>query len=266
MPGFDLILKFDEQDEDSAEICVAATVEERPYTFLLDTGAATTSLVWDDYTGQRPCQGRHQSSGLLGDIEDDLITIRDLKVGSLEKESHTAVRLGQNHPHARSLIGMDLLQDYCCHFLFGQNRVAFAPAPVDGLSDLFLDDKKHPYVPVTCAGSTVQAVWDTGASLTCVDAGFIAGHPDAFEPAGQSGGTDASGSSIETPLYWLRGLSCGGRAFPAHKVVGIDLSFVNSKIEHPMTMILGYSTLYRANWIFDFPRRKWGILEKLPID
>jgi hypothetical protein len=36
---------------------------------------------------------------------------------------------------------------------------------------------------------------------------------------------------------------------------------VNSKIEHPMTMILGYSTLYRADWVFDFPGRKWGILE-----
>ena len=107
-------------------------------------------------------------------------------------------------------------------------------------------------------------MWDTGASLTCVDAGFIARHSDAFKPAGQSGGTDASGSSVETPLYWMHGLSCGGQAFPAHKVVGIDLSFVNSKIEYPMTMILGYSTLYHANWLFDFPQRKWVILEMLP--
>jgi hypothetical protein len=30
-----------------------------------------------------------------------------------------------------------------------------------------------------------------------------------------------------------------------------------------MTMILGYSTLSQANWLFDFPRRKWGILEML---
>ncbi|MEJ2750660.1 MAG: hypothetical protein P8183_22555 [Anaerolineae bacterium] len=144
--------------------------------------------------------------------------------------------------------------------LGNENRVAFAPAPADGLNDLFLDDKSHPYVPVTCRGTTVPAVWDTGASLTCVDVGFIASHPDAFEPAGQSGGTDASGSSINTPLYWMRDFSCGGRAFPVHKVVGIDLSFVNSKIEHPMTMILGYSTLYQADWVFDFPGRKWGIL------
>lgn len=260
MTGFDLILKFDEQDEDSAEVCVAGMVGERPYTFLLDTGAATTSLAWDDYTSQLPRQGRRQSSGLLGDIEDDLVTIRDLKVGSLVKTAHTVARLTQNHPHARSLIGMDLLQDYSCHFLFSQNRVAFAPAPADRLNDLFLDAKMHPYVPVSCAGSTVQTVWDTGASLTCVDAGFIASHPDAFEPAGQSGGTDASGNSIETPLYWMRGFSCGGHAFSVHKVVGIDLSFVNSKIEHPMTMILGYSTLHQADWTFDFPGRKWGIL------
>ncbi len=263
MPGFDLILKFDEDDPDSAEICVEGMVGQRPYTFLLDTGAATTSLIWDDYTSQLPRHGRHQSSGLLGDIEDDLVTIHDLRVGSLIKKSATVTRLSQNHPQARSLIGMDLLHEFCCHFLFSQNRVVFAPAPADGLNALFLDDKFHPYVPVTCDGETAPTVWDTGASLTCVDAGFIAGHPDAFEPAGQSGGTDASGNSVETPLYWMRGLSCGGRAFPVHKVVGIDLSFVNSKIRHPMTMILGYSTLYQTDWVFDFPGRQWGILAEV---
>ena len=260
MPGFDLVLKFDEQDADSAEICVAGTIGSRPYTFLLDTGAAVTSLVWDEYTSQLPRTGDHQSSGVLGDIQNDLVTIRELKIGSVEKDTHTAARLDQNHAHARSLMGMDLLKEHCCHFLFSQNRVAFAPAPTDGLNDLFLDDKFHPYVPVTGDGETVPTVWDTGASLTCVDAGFIASHPDAFEPAGQSGGTDASGRSVETPLYWLRGLSCGGYVFPTHKVVGLDLSFVNSKIDHPMTMALGYSTLYQANWVFDFPGRKWGIL------
>lgn len=260
MPGFDLILKFDEDDADSAEICVEGMVGQRPYTFLLDTGAAVTNLVWDGYTGQLPRTGDHQSSGVLGDIENDLITIHELKVGSLHKTAHTAARLSQDHPHSRSLIGMDLLRDYCCHFLFSQNRVVFAPAPADGLNDLFLDDRFHPYVSVTCDGETVPTVWDTGASLTCVDVGFIARHPDAFEPAGQSGGTDASGNSVETPLYWMRGLACGGHAFPAHKVVGLDLSFVNSRIDHPMTMVLGYSTLYRADWFFDFPGRRWGIL------
>jgi hypothetical protein len=30
-----------------------------------------------------------------------------------------------------------------------------------------------------------------------------------------------------------------------------------------MTMILDYSTLYQANWVFDFSRRKWGNLAGL---
>ncbi|MCB9419071.1 MAG: aspartyl protease family protein [Ardenticatenaceae bacterium] len=263
MLGFDLILKFDEGDPDSAEICVEGMVGERPYTFLLDTGAATTSLVWDEYTSQLPRHSRRQSSGLLGDIEDDWVTIHDLQVGSLVKKSAIVTRLSQDHPQAHSLIGMDLLHEFCCHFLFSQNRVVFAPAPAEGLNDLFLDDKFHPYVPVTFDGETTPTVWDTGASLTCVDAGFVARRPNAFEPAGQSGGTDASGNSAETPLYWMRGLACGGHVFPQHKVVGIDLSFVNSRIEHPMTMILGYSTLHRVNWVFDFPERKWGILPQI---
>ncbi|MCI0395724.1 MAG: retroviral-like aspartic protease family protein [Chloroflexi bacterium] len=263
MEGFSLILKFDEE-EGGAAVCVKATVQGRPYEFLLDTGAALTSLRWDEFTSQLPGQGIHQSSGLLGDIRDDLITVRDFKLGSIERELLTVARLAESHHQARNLIGMDLLQAFCCSFLFSENRVSLEPRPSDPLSDLFLDDKAHPYVTVECLGSQAPAVWDTGASLTCVDLGFIERHPAAFEEAGQSAGTDASGNSIHTSLFLMKGFSCGGRSFPDHKVVGIDLSFVNSKIKHPMTMILGYSTLGQANWLFDFPRRKWGILEMLP--
>jgi hypothetical protein len=32
-----------------------------------------------------------------------------------------------------------------------------------------------------------------------------------------------------------------------------------------MDLILGYNTLRQANWLFDFPRRRWAISKRLGI-
>jgi hypothetical protein len=266
MNGFELFLKFDEDDEDSAEILVQGEVQGRPYTFLLDTGTGASALCLDDFTRGFARVGIHESSGIIGNIQDDQITIPNLKLGSVECSSLTVTRLVEESGHRNNLIGMDILKDYCCTFRFDLNRVILGREgvayPAD-LNELFLDAKYHPYVPVELMGTEAQAVWDTGASLSCVDMGFIREHREAFVDAGESEGTDASGNTLETPLFMMEGFSCDGHPFPPHKVVGIDLSYVNSKIDHPMTMILGYSTLYKANWLFDFPERKWGILNML---
>jgi hypothetical protein len=261
--GFELKRKYDEQEEGSIELWVEATIQGRPYDFILDTGAAVTHLRWDEFTSQFPVEGSHLSSGLLGQMEDDRITVRDFRLGSIERESFGVTRTAREQHHAKNLLGMDLLKAYCCTFLFGEDRVSLELRSSESLNDLFLDGKAHSYVPVVCAGVTAQTVWDTGASLTCVDLGFIERCPQAFAGVGQSAGYDASGNTVTTPLFVMKGFSCDGRSFADHTVVGIDLSFVNSKIKHPMTMILGNSTLCQANWLFDFPRRKWGILEML---
>ena len=186
--------------------------------------------------------------------------IPDPKFGPIVCESPTVARMSAQRSLVRNLIGMDILKEYCCTFYFDEDRVSLLPTPIKLVADLFLDDAYHPYVPVLCDGVVVPTVWDTGASLTCVDLRFIQDHPTAFKAVGQSVGFDASGNSMETPLFVVSDLRCGGHLFPKHTVVGIDLSFVNSNIDHPMTMILGYSTLSKVNWVFDFPKRKWGIL------
>jgi hypothetical protein len=263
MNGFDLIIKPDKDDEEDAEILVEVMLGERPYQFLLDTGAKMTSVRADDFTGLLAGQGTHESAGVIGREQNDLITLPHLKLGPIERTDLPVARISQENVHARNLLGMDVLKDWCCTFLFDQNWVSLEPAQTAGLLDLFLDDVYHPYVPVECQGSPAPAVWDTGASLTCVDIGFILAHPAAFTEAGRSAGSDASGSTLETPLYVMSNFSCAGHPFPPHKVVGIDLSPVNARIENPMTMILGHSTLSKANWLFDFPGRKWGIVRML---
>jgi hypothetical protein len=100
---------------------------------------------------------------------------------------------------------------------------------------------------------------DTGAGATVVNRDFWPATPGLFEPIGTSTGTDAHGEQVETPLLLMSGPAIGRRAFGSHKAVAVDLSGVNSTLDYPMDLILGYPTIRQADWLFDFPARRWAV-------
>lgn len=257
-----LLLHEEGHEEGGAEVLVEVEIEGRRYVCLLDTGAATTTLPWDVWTSRMPTVGARGARGALGAVSEDLVTVQSLRLGPITRTAFAVARRAQ-HQAGRPLIGMDVLKDYCCRFLMDRRILVIERQPAVTEQDLMLDEGMHPYVPVTCGGTVVETVWDTGASLTVVDRGFIDAHPAAFRAAGESQGIDAGGNTATTPLFRMRGMACGGHMFPEHLVVGLDLAFVNKNLTHPMTMILGYSTLRSANWLFDFPSRRWDILSMI---
>ena len=124
---------------------------------------------------------------------------------------------------------------------------------------LVMDARHHPYVDLRCGDQRAQAVWDTGASLTVVDQGFIERHPALFDASRTverhrrdrhgSGNADVHDGGVQHRTLRL----------PALRVAGVDLAAVNATIEIPMDAILGYNLLSRADWWFDFPRQRWAI-------
>lgn len=262
-----LIIQHNDTDPEDAEIFVDGTIGGQAYRFLLDTGAARTTIAFDTYSSTFDVVGSHSSSGVFAKTSADLITVPDIQVGSLTRTNFTLERTRTDDPYPRNLIGMDLLKDSRLHFHFDENYVSVdAPQAPDVeyiWHDLFLDKTFHPYVDVLFGNTTAKTVWDTGASITVVDMAFIQKHPAFFQQLGQSEGTDVSGTTMESPMFMMSPTVIGGLVFPSHKVAGVDLSFVNSTIEVPMNLILGYSTLSKAHWIFDFPRKKWAISKQL---
>lgn len=269
MSGFDLIIKPDEEDPDGAEVFVDGTIGGNPYRFLLDTGAGRTCAQFDVYTSTFESNEQHQSSGVFAKNSQDLITVPTIELGPIFRQNFPIVRMAEDAPDLHNLIGMDLLKDFCCHFFFDENRVAVESSPDleagYAFQNLFLDKGFHPYVDLEFGTSTAKAVWDTGASITVVDLSFIKKHPAFFEEAGQSTGTDSTGSKMETPMFIMAATKIGNNKFPPHRVAGVDLSYVNSTIEVPMDLILGYSTLSKANWLFDFPGKRWAISKMLSV-
>jgi hypothetical protein len=127
-----------------------------------------------------------------------------------------------------------------------------------------MDERDHCYVELDWTDAHAQACFDTGAGLTIVDQAFIDKHPRLFEPAGTSTGIDATGASVETPMFLMAGPMIGGTQFTAHTVAALDLAPVNATLELPMDVILGYPTIRQASWLFDFPARRWSLSPAAP--
>lgn len=262
MHAINLIIEPAPDNAEEAEIYVDGEVGGRPYRFLLDTGAATSSLVRDPYIARFDSLGTHDTSGVFAAVTHDLIMVPDITVGPIAHQDFALVR-SEAGPGIKSLVGMDLLKDFCCHFLFDEHRLwvnaeGFS-ASNGAFESLYLDRKFHPYVDIHVEDNLARAVWDTGASITLVDLNFVNRLPDFFEEVGVDTGTDAAGMQQETPVFMMVPITLGGRVFPSQRVVGVDLSAVNARIERPMDLILGYNTLRQANWLFDFPGKRWAI-------
>jgi len=260
-----MTIELDPDEPEAGELFVDGTVGDRPYRFLLDTGAAITRLVADSYMSRFDSTDQASSLGVIAGNRDDLITIPSLQLGPIARFNITVARAAAGGMVRINLIGMDILKDFRLHFDFARNRLGIDPG--DGLTqdaafhEVKMDSRFHPYFAVQFGATAADAVWDSGASLTVVDSAFVARHPAHFLAAGQSSGTDSTGSEATTSMYVMTEATIGGRLFPPARVAAVDLSAVNSTLETPMNLILGYSTIRHANWLLDFPMRRWAFLK-----
>jgi hypothetical protein len=253
-----LIIEPDADDPDFATVMVDATIAGRPYRLLLDTGAARTQLNVDEYTSALQPVGEDVSSASFGgSVTEPVVTITDLAIGPLRLAELDVTR---SQHGAGQVLGMDVLGQYCCHFRLEACVMGLeTPAACRVDNELILGRRGHVYVDVHWPGVSARACWDTGAGATIVDRDFWLSHPDLFEQLGVSAGTDANGEHVETPLLIMAGPVIGQRTFSRHKAVAVDLSLVNSTLEYPMELILGYPTIRQADWLFDFPARRWTL-------
>ena len=253
-----LVIDPDPDEPDFASVLVDATIAGRPYRLVLDTGAVRTQLNADEYTSALPPVGEDASSGTFGGRTTmPLVTVTDVAIGPLRL---AALDVARSERDLGQWLGMDVLGRYCCHFRLAAGVMDLGPPPgTRAGNELTLDPRGHVYVDAHWAGISAQACWDTGAGATLVDRAFWLSHPDLFEEVGVNTGTDANGEQAETPVLLMTGPVIGQRAFSGHKVVAVDLSRVNATLEYPMDLILGYPTIRQADWLFDFPARRWTV-------
>lgn len=261
-------LQYDDETKQTAQVFVEGLIQDQPSKFLLDTGCAQTSLALNEFTQSLPSTGKRGSSGALGQRADfDLVELSQISVGSLSRNNWQVSRAPQGGLD-RHLFGMDIMRDYCLEFNFEHNEMLVLPKADSKIKIadqmMAMENDLIPFIPVEIATVTGNAVWDTGASITLVASSFVEQHPHLFTKLGSETGTDSTNTQMETPTYIMSGLKISGREFQPMKVAAIPFSISQDKVENPINIILGYPTLKQANWIFDFPNKKWGIIKTNP--
>jgi hypothetical protein len=257
-----MVVQGDPGDPDSVGVMAAGSVAGHEVMFRLDTGGARTHLVAvGELAGLLPMRSA-RSAGVSGQVAaQQIVTAWDLAVGDLCIPELDIARIpadGQN------LLGMDVLGRYCCRFRFDAGVLELGDGPAAGADlGLSMDSRDHPYVELAWDGVTASACWDSGAGTTVVDKAFLDRNPELFATAGSSTGTDAGGARISTPMFSMAGPAIGGVRFPASRVAVVELGPVNSGLELPMDVIVGAPLIRQANWLFDFPARRWAAPEVL---
>jgi hypothetical protein len=161
----------------------------------------------------------------------------------------------------RHLIGQDLLSHFRCEYRLADRRLCLDGSLPPDAVPIFIDEGSHVYFDVMwpAVGTTASGVFDTGASVTIVDAAFADTHPSQFTLAGPSLGVDSSGTLAETPMMTMSGPQILGREFTSSVVAVVDLAAANRTIQRKMDLILGWPILRQANWIIDHANRLAGL-------
>lgn len=152
-----------------------------------------------------------------------------------------------------------MLAQFSCEYRLSDGLLVLDGEPPALTHPVHLDERRHVYVDLTWAGDEPargSAVLDTGASVTVVDRGFAERHPGLLVPAGTSMGTDAGGTTVETPMAVLRGPQVLGARLDDLLVAVVDLAGANATLARPMDLILGWTALRQADWWVDHPGRR----------
>lgn len=256
--------KFEDEHQDIAEIWIDGQVDDSSQRFILDTGCSRTSLYYSDFSAKYTSLGSRQYSSAFGSAMSDFIKVSHIGCGPIQHTDITIARtaLGGND---KNLFGMDLLNNSILHFLPQQKEIEILSNSsfVTHSHNLYLDSGSIPFIELDINNKTAIAVWDTGAGITIVDQKFLIQNSNLFLSCGKTQGSDSAGHSFETEIYLMKSIKIGDYFFPEHRVVPIDLNHLILQTGRRIDFILGYSTLRHANWLIDFPARKWQITQPL---
>lgn len=254
-----LILEPEPDDPRAIRVMVDVRVNGVPQRWMLDTGAASSSVP-ADLAPSLPPAGESRSRGASGLIIDGgLVRLDSLSLGGATLDGAAVGVAPPGHP---GLVGLDLLGRHRSHFRFADERLELDAAPPASFPMPLMSPPGAPhwFVDVAWTALSARACWDSGASLTVVDSAFAREHPDLIVMTGESDdGTDAAGRDVAAHAAVMAGCVIGGSTFAPTPCVVVDLSGMNAHAPWPMDLILGMPVLGQADWMFDPPRGVWAI-------
>lgn len=255
-----LTILHDDEHRDTAIVWCQAQVNDHREDFVLDTGCSRTSLKYSEQFASLTKVGEEHYRSAMGEAKSDLVHLDSFSLGNLNKTDLTVNRFHQGG-NQKSLLGMDILKDFCLEFCFRDQALRTLSTEVQGEQVITFDKGHIPIISVKLDHQVFDAVWDSGAGITLVDKGFYSANKKYFTPAGETEGMDSSGSQLMTSVFIMSHLTIDGRLLPPHRVVVVDLSSISKATGREIAFILGYSTLKMGKWLMNFPQAQWQVFE-----
>ena len=229
---------------------------------MLDTGGARTTLALDDLTATfaRVDVDDELGRGALGPAWADTgrAVVPSIALGPLEVRD-LVVDLAPDGSEAPMTLGLDLLRGHRLELRLADLLLGIdTDAPVDAERALPLSSRSHPHVVVDWGDVEATALFDTGASVTVLDAAFGAEHPQLLEPLPPSTGTDAAGNRAETPMARMAACEVGGRRFHPSLATVVPIRGIQRAGDPGFDLVLGVPVIRQADWIIDLARGVWG--------
>lgn len=258
-----LIELRDDPDEPGAvELRVTAEVNGHTYDLLLDTGGARSTLPLDELTSRfEPAHLRVRSArGVLGTatLSTPRVIAPTITLGPIVARN-VVVDLATPNSAAPPLLGLDVLKGHRLELRPVEGVLHInSNTPADTERPLLLSAQSHPHLLVGWGELEAIALFDTGASVTVADSGFVDQHPSLFESLGQAAPIDSGGNRATTPTVRMAPCEIGGRRFTASLAVVSPIRGIQRPNDPEFDLILGVPVIRQADWIIDLRRRVWG--------
>lgn len=245
---------------DALQAWVDVTADNVSLRMLLDTGSAGTDVPHVEPFASRITAASNTGKSAFGTVSSTPVAqVQALHVGDLVVDDLPVGVQPADWPHP-PLLGMDVLSPHLCHFQFGAERLEMdGEAPPSAWFPL-ITGTDIPAVDVSWGGTSVSAIWDTGASMTVVDQTWASTHPDVVTILQETGtGTDSSGQTRSGQTGRLAPCHIGNVHFAEQRCGIADFSGFNGQSASPLRMFVGLPLISQATWAFDFPRRRWTV-------
>jgi len=235
-------------------------LNHKPAFAHLDTGASGSMLVSTEAEGMEAVES-HLMQGGFGQRQVRLVRIGQLTFLDQEFPGTTAAVIDGAHyfadvPFPVSMtLGADILLARPLVLDFKRLWLGFEEGPFDpALSAFPLDCSAGlPVLTLRAGDRELQAILDTGAAYSLLNAAHAEALGLDLEPAYQLEGQDPAGGTALVDVHRLGELSVGDIPLGPCELVALDLSIIEQRLDVRVDFVLGANTLLASStvWVLD---------------
>ncbi len=237
-----------------AEVQIEVDGHYKP--FLLDTGAASSSVINDEQTKNYSCLEQTESIGVSGiSTAAQVIQMQTLSVGKYTFKKSRIIRTD------RSVLGIDLIGEHTFEVDLKNKQLNFLSElpcvkPSYAIRRLATG---HFTLSMKLGNKNVDVLFDTGADTTIVDLQYIKQNSELFQLVRSEDGYDHHGNKIPSEIYKVAEVEVGTLELQNVEIATFDFGvYLRQKMEG-VPIILGNNIIGGAAWAFDLKLCRWNL-------